>query len=269
MTVLSVPAASGVVVAATATSPRSLLAAGGLWLSLAGLAALTAESARRRDVAAFANGLGALALAVAPLALARTLRFPGEEVAAALSGLALWLAVAGLLHTVGMLGPYESVRWWDHLTHTISAALVATLAYGSFLAASPTWLVARTGTDPVAAGVAPWTVALATLAVTLGVGVWWEALEVIARAVGDRTGVDPLLVPYGRLDTALDLAFDAVGAVVILALDVRAFVPLARAVAAAPPPTLDLARWLAVALLIGPLAVAAAVLVTDGRSTAA
>ncbi|MFD1568126.1 hypothetical protein ACFSAU_11535, partial [Halolamina litorea] len=123
-----------------------------------------------------------------------------------------WVAVAGFLHSLGMLGRYESVWWWDHLTHTLSAALLAALLYASLLVVAP--------------GVA----VVGTVVVTLTLGVVWEIGELLAREVASRYDIEPVLVHYGRRDTALDLVFDAVGTVLVVALDLRLFVPIVEAI---------------------------------------
>jgi hypothetical protein len=73
-------------------------------------------------------------------------------------------------------------------------------------------------------------VGVAGLAVgfVLVVGVFWELVELLARDVGERYDVEPVLVHYGRRDTALDLVFDLVGALAVVGLDVRTFLPLAE-----------------------------------------
>jgi hypothetical protein len=118
------------------------------------------------------------------------------------------VAGAVFLHAVGMVGLYESVRWWDHLTHTLSAAVVATVGY----------VGARTVEARTPALYLPG-VALAgyVLVFTLAAGVVWELLEFLARGVAAATGVEPVLVTYGAADTVLDLVFDAVGAVLAAA----------------------------------------------------
>ena len=178
-----------------------------------GILAVLAVAVRQGNTAAAVNALAAFALAVLPTALA----WLGAVV---LSGpaLPLWLAAAGLLHSVGMLGPYDSVWWWDHLTHTLSAALVAALVYAAALVALPA----------VGLGADPATVAAVTVALTLGAGVFWELVEILARALGERYDVEPVLVHYGWRDTAVDLVFDVVGAALVVALDVRAFLGLAE-----------------------------------------
>jgi hypothetical protein len=164
---------------------------------------------RRRDVAAAVNAGGALVLSFVPILLETAIR--GVEIGPVLPA---WLAVAGVLHAVGMLGLYESTSWWDHLTHTVSAALVAALLY----AAIPAW----------APGMSRPAVAAATVAGTFVVGVCWELVELAAREVGARYDIEPVLVYYGRRDTAIDLGFDIVGALLVVAADVRVFVPLVK-----------------------------------------
>ena len=179
----------------------------------AGILAVLAVAVRRGNVAATVNALGSFALAVLPT----TLAWLGRPVALG-PELPLWLAAAGLFHSVGMLGPYDSVWWWDHLTHTLSAALVAALVYAAAIVALPTLGFAA---DPAA-------VAAVTVALTFGAGVLWELVEILARAVGERYGVEPVLVHYGWRDTAADLVFDVVGAVLVAALDVRVFLETAE-----------------------------------------
>lgn len=134
------------------------------------------------------------------------------------SELTLWIAVAGFLHALGMLGLYESSWWWDHLTHTVSAALAAALIYAGFLVLSP----ATGGNMEFVAGGA-------TVAVVLSLGIAWEALELVAREIGERFDIEPVLIHYGWRDTGFDLVFDVVGALGVVMLDVRLFVPVVEA----------------------------------------
>ncbi len=120
-----------------------------------------------------------------------------------------WLAIAGLLHMAGMLGWYDTVWWWDHLTHTLSAAFLAALVYASLHTMGESdWLV----------------VAGVTVLFTLAAGVFWELTELAAREIGDLLDRPPVLEHYGLRDTALDVCFNALGAGVVVALDVRVFV---------------------------------------------
>jgi hypothetical protein len=186
-------------------------------LLLVALAALLVAAVRRRNVAAAVNVSASLSVAALVVAVPDGLVGPGVGV---------WVAVAGVLHSIGMLGVYESRWWWDHLTHTVSAGLVAAFVYALALAAAES----GAGLGPGAGAGAG--VAAATLALTFAVGICWEVLELLAREVGRRYDVEPLLVNYGRLDTAFDVVFDVVGALVVLALDVRLLVPVGERVAA-------------------------------------
>ncbi|WP_181686391.1 hypothetical protein [Halorhabdus salina] len=172
---------------------------------------------RRRDIAVATNAFIGALLVVTPFVAAPLLDAIGYQRLAIGPLLPAWIGVASLLHAIGMLGVYESTWWWDHLTHTVSAALVAALVYAGAVVV----LGETTGITTLPGVV--------TVTGTLLVGVLWEGLELLARDVGDRLDVEPVLVHYGWLDTALDLVFDVVGAVLVVALDVRVFVPLSEA----------------------------------------
>jgi hypothetical protein len=177
----------------------------------AGLVVTAVEGARRRDVAAAVNGLVSLCAALLPAAVAAAGSVDFGPI------LPLWVAFAGLLHSVGMLGPYDSTWWWDHVTHTVSAALVAALVYAGVVT------VARAG----GVGLGPGAAGAVTVALVFAVGVFWELVELAARRAGERFGVEPVLVHYGPRDTAFDLVFDLVGALAVVTADFRAFVPVA------------------------------------------
>lgn len=114
----------------------------------------------------------------------------------------LYAGVAMLAHAVGMLGPYDREGWWDHVTHTMSASILGGVAHAA---------ARRRGRDP-----RPRVLGL----VVVG-GVVWELLEYAIHAVSRRLGIEPLLVPYSRYDTALDLVFNLVGALLVLAFGDR------------------------------------------------
>ena len=166
------------------------------------------------NTAAVINTLGSVSITFVPAAVDRAVGISAGQPPATVSGLTFIIAVAGLLHSLGMLGLYESTNWWDHLTHTVSAALAAALLYAG--------LVVWTGGGAVAA--------VGTVLTLLGLGVGWELLESAARDVADRYGIEPVLVQYGWRDTALDLVFDLVGALLVVALDIRLFVPVLESV---------------------------------------
>lgn len=176
----------------------------------AGIAALLVVSIRRDEHAAAVNAAVALLASLSPTLLAVGLASSGAGSVTVNPVLPFWLGVAGFLHAFGMLGPYDTIWWWDHVTHTVSAALVAALVYAAL----------------VPSGSGATTVAILTVLATFGLGLVWEGIEVLARALGERYGVEPVLVQYGVRDTALDLVFDLVGAVLVVLLDVQVFVPV-------------------------------------------
>lgn len=183
-----------------------------------GIAVAGAVALRRGNVSAAVNAALAFLVALLPIAVGYgPLSWVAPGVAA-VPELALWTAGAGLLHVVGMLGWYESVAWWDHLTHGVSSALATALVYAGLLVV---------GGDPAPPRFRPRVAAAGAVALVLAAGVWWELLELAARDVAERLDVEPVLVYYGRRDTALDLVFDAVGALAVVLADVRTFVPVA------------------------------------------
>jgi hypothetical protein len=192
----------------------------GVVLLQLGIVATLAVAVRQRSGAAVVNALVSLAVAVLPAVLEGLFPAVTGTSVRFTPALSFWLAAAGLLHSIGMLGPYESVPWWDHLTHTLSAGVVAALVYAGAI------VLARESPGLVLSSLG---LAGATLAGTFLLGVFWEAIELVAREIGERYDVEPVLVHYGWRDTALDLLFDLVGALVVVLLDVRLFVPVAEA----------------------------------------
>jgi hypothetical protein len=152
------------------------------------------------DLVLLVNGLLGLATTVVPGALDR---FAGITFSRAII---LWLAIAVLLHTLGMAGPYETVWWWDHLTHTLSAALLASFGYA----------IARALDEhSPSISLPPDFLFLYVFLFTMAAGVLWELLEFVGRILARYIGQQPLLVQYGLTDTILDLLFDGVGALIV------------------------------------------------------
>ncbi|MFB6084269.1 MAG: hypothetical protein ABEJ94_08505 [Halorientalis sp.] len=127
--------------------------------------------------------------------------------------LTLWLTTAVFLHALGTLGLpwtglsfYQSVWWWDHLTHGLSASVVAAAGYAT----------ARSF-DAHADGVSlpPKFMFVFILLFVLAFGVLWEVLEFLITEVSAAFGLGTFLTQYGLGDTMLDLVFDTVGAVVV------------------------------------------------------
>lgn len=153
-----------------------------------------------RNPSLVVNGLLGLAVTFLPGFLERDLRVPLGP------WLTLWVTAAVFLHSVGMLGLYEAVWWYDHLTHVVSAALAAGSGYATVRAIDLHY-------DEVY--LPPRFLFVFVLLFTLAFGVLWEVGEFVARLWAIRTGRTAVLVIYGIEDTMLDLVFDAVGAVLV------------------------------------------------------
>lgn len=191
----------------------------GVVACLAGIAAIFYFAVRRGNAPAVVNAGASFLLVFVPVLVdVLASRFYGVRVGLP-PELPLWVAVVGLLHSYGMLGPYDEIVWWDHLTHTLSAALVAALLYAGVTVALQY--------APGAAGGG--LIRAAVVLLTLLAGVFWELIELLARDFGRKFDHPPVLEHYGRRDTVLDLFFDVTGAVVVLAADLQLFVPAARA----------------------------------------
>ncbi|MFC7068627.1 hypothetical protein [Halobaculum lipolyticum] len=224
-----------------------------------GTVAAGVVAVRRRDVSATVNAAFSLTVATLPFALPAFVPGRVAEAVAAVPELSLWFAAAGFLHVLGMLGWYDTVWWWDHLTHSVSSALLAALVYAALV------VVGRVGPRPVLPGA---TLAVVAVGFVFAVGVFWELFELLARDLSERLDVDPVLVHYGWRDTGFDLVFDTLGALLVVAADLRVFVPVA---AGAPDATRTALVWSGWAVVAGSAVMTAYLLVgwrigTRGRS---
>jgi hypothetical protein len=168
----------------------------------AGIAAVLAFGLVTLHVGIVVNAALALAVTTLPAVLRRD---HGVVLGPRITG---WILVSLFLHSVGMAGLYGAVRWWDHLTHVVSAALVTGVAYALVRSADEHSEAVRFTTGFLLAFVFLTTVAL---------GVAWELAEYGARELARATGMDPILVVYGIDDTLADLAFDMLGGVLAMA----------------------------------------------------
>ncbi|MFA9415702.1 hypothetical protein [Natrinema sp. HArc-T2] len=127
--------------------------------------------------------------------------------------LTLWITTAVFLHafgTVGLPGAtrtlYSQVWWWDHMTHALSASLVAGVGYATVRAlhehADGIHFPRRF-------------VAVFILLFVLAFGVLWEVLEFAIALSADAFGVDAVLTQYGLDDTMLDFVFNSIGGLVV------------------------------------------------------
>ncbi|WP_049894203.1 hypothetical protein [Halogranum rubrum] len=153
-----------------------------------------------RNVAVVVNAVLSLAVTFLPAVLERDWGLRLD------TGLTLWLTTAVLLHTAGMLGLYGSIPWWDHLTHTLSATIVAGVGYATARAFDE---------HSDAVYFPPRFMFVYVLLFTLAFGVFWEVLEFGVHGLSDSLGVDAVLIQYSLEDTVVDLIFDTIGAVLV------------------------------------------------------
>ncbi|QSW98877.1 hypothetical protein [Haloterrigena alkaliphila] len=127
--------------------------------------------------------------------------------------LTLWITTAVFLHafgTVGLPGAtvtlYSQVWWWDHMTHALSASLVAGVGYATVRAlhehADGIYFPRRF-------------VAVFILLFVLAFGVLWEVLEFAIALAADALGMNPVLTQYGLADTMLDFVFNSIGGLIV------------------------------------------------------
>ena len=151
---------------------------------------------------AVVNGGIALVVTVMPALLERNYEIPLDP------WLGTWLTVAVFLHTLGSAGLYGYVHWWDHVTHAMSASLVAGTGY-----------IAARAIDLHDDDIhIPRRFAFVyILVVVLAFGVVWELFEYGLDVVAAGTGVEMPLAQHGLDDTVRDLMFNSLGALLVAA----------------------------------------------------
>ncbi|MFC6769754.1 hypothetical protein [Natrinema soli] len=127
--------------------------------------------------------------------------------------LTLWITTAVFLHAFGAVGLpgatrtlYSQIWWWDHMTHALSASLVAGAGYATVRAlhehADGIHFPQRF-------------VAVFILLFVLAFGVLWEILEFVIALSANALGIKAVLTQYGLEDTMLDFVFNSIGALVV------------------------------------------------------
>ena len=164
------------------------------------IAALIGYGLLTRNLSIVVNGSLGLATTFLPAVLKRDYEIAMDP------PLVLWITVAILLHTIGMVGPYDTVWWWDNLTHTLSASVVAGVGYAVTRAIDEYWEEIHFPADFMFVYI---------ILFTLAAGVLWEVVEFAGRGLARSIGQDAVLIQYGLADSILDLIFDAVGAVIV------------------------------------------------------
>ena len=153
------------------------------------------------------NNLLAIGVTRLPSLLQRDLGLPMD------AGLTLWITSAVFLHAFGSVGlpgtalsPYQSFWWYDHLTHALSASVVAAAGYATVRA-----LDVHSDDVHFPQGFMVVFIFLFVLAF----GVLWEVIEFAVSGLSGAFGSGSILTQYGLEDTMLDLVFDTVGAAVV------------------------------------------------------
>lgn len=149
---------------------------------------------------AIVNGSVGLAITFLPGVLEHNYDLPLDP------WLGLWITTAVFLHTVGSAGLYGQVGWWDHLTHAMSASLIAGAGYTTARAID-------LHTDEIY--IPPRFAFVYILVVVLAFGVIWELFEYWLDVIATATGLTMPLAQHGLDDTIRDLMFNSAGAIVV------------------------------------------------------
>lgn len=178
-----------------------------VWAMEIGLIGMFFIGLDRLHIGIIVNALIGLAVTQLPPILRHDYDFPMD------SGLTLWITLAVFLHALGTAGLpgtntpfYRAVWWWDHLTHALSASVVAAAGYATIRALD-------VHSDEIT--LPPRFMFVFILMFIIAFGVLWEVLEFALSEFAYAIGEDPVLVQYGIGDTMLDLVFDMIGAVVV------------------------------------------------------
>lgn len=110
-----------------------------------------------------------------------------------------WIVLAVGLHTVGLIWRlYDSVSWWDHMTHILSSSLIG------LLAAMSLFIIER---NSESIRLPPWSYTLLVVVFTMFTGTLWEVGEFLGDAAfGTR-------MQYSLTDTLNDIYFDLMGGI--------------------------------------------------------
>ncbi|WP_232703228.1 hypothetical protein [Halobacterium wangiae] len=162
------------------------------------------------------NGSVTLLITFVPAMLERNFGLPLDP------WLALWVTTAVLLHSLGSSGLYSHIEWWDHVTHALSASLVAGVGYTTARAIDLHHEDINI----------PREVAFVYIfVVVLSFGVVWELFEFGLDIVATQTGLQMPLAQHGLDDTVNDLMYNSLGALVVAVFGQAHLVGVAEGVA--------------------------------------
>lgn len=124
-------------------------------------------------------------------------------------GLALWITSAIFLHSLGSLGFYGAISWWDHLTHSLSASLVAAIGYT---------VVRSVDIHSDEVHLPDKFMFVFILMTVLAFGVVWELFEFGLDIIANATQIPMPLAQHGLTDTMKDMTFNTIGALIVAIL---------------------------------------------------
>lgn len=164
----------------------------------------------RRDAGVVLTAAVALGVAKLPALLERDYEIELD------TGLTLWITAAVFLHALGVGGipgteqiPYRTVPGYDHVTHSLTATVIAAVGY--------TTVRALDGHSDNVHLPPRFTFAFVLLFV-IAFGVFWEIIEFTVNLVTAAMNLEVSgATQHGLDDTMFDLLFDAVGGVIVAA----------------------------------------------------
>lgn len=165
----------------------------------AGLVAMLVFGIFRKDLSTTVNATTGLILTFIPNIITRKYNIRHD------TGLVLWLTLAIFLHTAGTFAFYDYIDKWDHVTHALSASVVAAAGY-TLIRAIDIYV------DEIY--IPPRMLFLFILLFVLAMGVIWEIIEFLSDEFTSLMGYAAILAQHGIGDTMVDLMFDLFGAVI-------------------------------------------------------
>ena len=122
------------------------------------------------------------------------------------AGLVMLITVAVFLHAFGSLGFYTRYSWYDEITHTVSAFLVAGIGYAALTA-----LEKHSSEIELTSNLR----GVFILVFVLAFSVIWEVFEFGAVWLSQVVGVTSPVQVFGIDDIVTDMVFNVVGGVLV------------------------------------------------------
>ncbi|MEF8882237.1 MAG: hypothetical protein V5A34_06930 [Halapricum sp.] len=161
----------------------------------------------RGSVGIIVNTGVALAVTQLPSILERDYQIPMDP------RITLWITSAAFLHALGTVGIpgldwkfYSELAWWDHMTHALSASVVAAAGYAT---------VRSIDEHSESVYLPKKFIAVIILLFVLAFGVLWELLEFTIGLTADAFGVSAVLTQYGVYDTLWDIIYNSIGGILV------------------------------------------------------